>query len=461
MTTLLVQPKVDGLPVELVYVDGKMISAATRGDGRFGGVVTDRVKKIQGIPRILAGSFPARVVVRGEIYADLQAVAASGGDRTGKYATMRHLAAGTLLSGDPDPQALAALRFFPFELVNAIQRCNISSDREALHTMAEWGFPVNPEQTHPVTTLDGVRDLYRAYLANREQLPFAVDGIVVKVDDLPLRQRMGDGSRAPFWAAAWKFPPVTARTMVRQIRWQVGRTGCRTPVAEVVPVTLGGILVRRVSLHNSKEIARLGIKAGSQVVVALVGDVIPQIIEVVERGVPEAVTGAVLVEDGVSGRNSCFRDSPGCRDRFLARAVYFTSKSGLDIAGLGRGRLNKLIEAGLIHDLPAIFRLPSAEISAASALGPKTAVKVAAAIRSLHHPPPFRTVAALGISGVGPVAAQRLALQFHTLDELLAADEQRINALPKSSGAARAVRQFLGTAEGMWMLQEFRDLGIW
>lgn len=461
VTTLLVQPKVDGLPVELVYVDGQLVSAATRGDGRFGEVVTDRVRKIRGIPLILVGSFPARVVVRGEIYADLQAVAASGGDKTGKYATMRHLAAGTLLSGDPDPHSLAVLRFFPFELVNATQYGNISSDREALHTMAEWGFPVQPEQTHPVTTLDGVRDLYRVFLTNRGQLPFAADGIVVKVDDLARRQRIGDGSRAPFWAAAWKFPPATVRTMVREIRWQVGRTGRRTPVAEVVPVSLGGILVRRVSLHNSKEVARLGIKAGAQVVVALVGDVIPQIIEVVERGVPDAVTETVPVESGASGGGSCFRDSPGCRDRFLSRAVYFSSKSGLDMAGLGRGRLKTLIEAGLVHDLPSIFRLPSAEIAVASALGPKTAFKVAAAIRSRRHPPPFRTVAALGISGVGPIASQRLSLQFHTLDALLAADEQRINALPKCSGAARSLRQFFGTPEGKGLLQEFRDLGIW
>ncbi len=461
VTTLLVQPKVDGLPVELVYVAGRLVSAATRGDGRFGEAVTERVRMIQGIPLNLVGSFPARVVVRGEIYADLPAVAAAGGDKTVKYATMRHRAAGTLLSGDPDPQSLAALRFFPFELVNAIACCEVHSDREALRLLGQWGFPVKTEQTQAVTTFDGVRALYRSFLAKRGQLPFAADGIVVKVDDLLLRQRLGEGSRAPFWAAAWKFPPATATTVVREIRWQVGRSGRRTPLADVVPVDLGGIRVRKVSLHNSREVARLGIQAGDRVVVALVGDVIPQIVEVVERGAAGRDEGTVLGESVVSGSDSCFRDSPGCRDRFLSRAAYFTSKAGLNITGLGRGRLKTLIETGLILDLPTIFRLPTAEIAVASVLGAKTAVNVTGSIQSRRHPPPFRLVAALGISGVGPVAAQRLARQFPSLDALLAADQQQIDTLPKGSRAARLVRTFFGTPEGRALWKEFRDLGVW
>ena len=280
--TLLVQPKVDGLPVELVYLNGQLASAATRGDGQFGQTVTERVRMMQGIPRQLSGSFPARVVIRGEVYADLTAMSAVGGGRTIPYATPRHHAAGTLMAGDPDPQSLAALRFFPFELVNARECCGVFSDSKALHLLKSWVLPVQLEQTAAVENMDGVRAVYQTMLAKRQKLPFAADGIVVKADDLTLRQRLGTGSREPHWAAAWKFPPATAVTVVREIRWQVGRTGRRTPVALLAPVNIGGIRISRASLHTQSEVARLGIEAGDQVVVGLAGDVIPQIMRVIK-----------------------------------------------------------------------------------------------------------------------------------------------------------------------------------
>jgi DNA ligase (NAD+) len=275
---LLVQPKVDGLPVELVYQEGRLVSAATRGDGRFGQAVTERVRSIQGIPPQLTGSFPARVVVRGEVYVDL----ATSSSATPHYATPRHQAAGTLLAGTPNPALVAALRFFPFELVQAQQCCGVLTDSAALRLLKSWGLPVRPELTTPAANLNGVRAVYQTILAERQKLPFSADGIVVKVDELALRQRLGAGSREPRWAAAWKFPPATAVTTVREIRWQTGRTGRRTPVALLEPVSIGGIRVSRASLHTKSEVKRLGITAGDQVVVALVGDVIPQIITVVK-----------------------------------------------------------------------------------------------------------------------------------------------------------------------------------
>jgi DNA ligase (NAD+) len=274
---LLVQPKVDGLPVELVYQEGRLVSAATRGDGRFGQAVTERVRSIQGIPPQLTGSFPARVVVRGEVYVDL----ATSSSATPHYATPRHQAAGTLLAGTPNPALVAALRFFPFELVQAQHCCGVLTDSAALRLLKSWGLPVRPELTTPAANLNGVRAVYQTILAERQKLPFSADGIVVKVDELALRQRLGAGSREPRWAAAWKFPPATAVTTVREIRWQTGRTGRRTPVALLEPVSIGGIRVSRASLHTKSEVKRLGITAGDQVVVALVGDVIPQIITVV------------------------------------------------------------------------------------------------------------------------------------------------------------------------------------
>jgi DNA ligase (NAD+) len=298
-------------------------------------------------------------------------------------------------------------------------------------------------------------------LAERQQLPFAVDGIVVKVDDLSLRQQLGESSREPLWAAAWKFPPATAVTVVREIRWQVGRMGRRTPVALVDPVILGGIRVRRVSLHTKSEVKRLGVAAGDQAVVALVGDVIPRILEVVKDGAsPGSREMGTSVRLGTDG-DVCFKDSPGCRDRFLSRAVYFTSKKGCNLAGLGRGRLNKLMDAGLVKDLPSIFRLASEESAVASLLGVKTAARISHSIRIQRQQPPFRILSALGIPAVGPAASKWLAQHFTTLDALLAAEEEQVAALPKCSAAARTVRSFFATPQGKELMQGFRELDIW
>lgn len=448
--------------MELIYSAGRLVSAATRGDGRTGEEVTDRVRKIQGIPLTLTGSFPVRVVVRGEVYADRRVLAASVERGEAQHATPRHYAAGTLLSRDTEAAALAALRIFPFELVNADQVDGVRTDREALHLMSEWGFPVPLEHTHEVLNLDGVRAEYRACLVGREQLPFAADGIVVKVDDLELRRRLGEGSRAPFWAAAWKFPPDMARTVVRNIQWQVGKTGRRTPVAEVALVRLGGVMVSRVSLHNAEEVARLGVTAGDEVIVALAGDVIPQIVEVVGREPCSSEVAATAREQAQKpALDACLHDSPSCRDQFLARALYFTSKRGMNIKGLGRGRLKLLIEAGLVKDLPSIFRLRYAEVATVPGIGPQVARKVTESIRSVGRSEPFRLVAAIGIPGVGPATARRMATQFTSLERLLAADEQQMSSMPGSSAdAVRTVRSFFKTPGGRELLREFRELGF-
>lgn len=454
---LLVQPKVDGLPVELVYEGGRLVSAATRGDGLSGEEVTARVRQIGGIPLELAGACPPRVVVRGEVYADLQSLAGAG-----NYATPRHLAAAALRSRDPDPQAMAALRLFPFELVRAVPAAaGLGSDRAALQLLAAWGFPVPPEHTHPARNLAEVRAIYRAYLASRDRQPFAMDGIVVKVDDLALRRRLGEGPRAPLWAAAWKFPPATARTTVLAIRWSVGRTGRRTPVAEVAPVELGGVRVSRVSLHSVAEVARLGLEAGDEIVVALAGDVVPQVVEVLgkEPGTGEDSTRGAVQEKPAA--DACLEDLPGCREQFLARAVHFASKTGLGIAGLGRGRLQMLIEAGLVDGLPALFRLQAAEIAALPGFGERSARQLTAAIRAAGRPPLPRLLTALGIPGVGPAAAGRLGEHFVSAEALLAAEEEQLVAIPGiNPAAARNIRAFFDSHGGRRLLEELRELGL-
>jgi DNA ligase (NAD+) len=463
---LLVQPKVDGLPVELRYQAGRLVAAATRGDGRSGVDVTATILQVRGIPRTLSGRFPPRVVVRGEIYADRQLLknTADFGDSVGTehYATLRHLAAGTLQSRSPDPIALAALRLFPFELVTAEQNGDgVGSDMAALRLMADWGFPVVFEQTLQVASLDEVKGVYRDYLATRERQPFAMDGIVVKVDNLELRRRLGEGARAPFWAAAWKFPPATAETEVRTIHWQVGRTGRRTPVAEVVPVLLGGVRVSRISLHNASEVARLDIAAGDRVVVGLIGDVIPQVLAVVGRVSRVGNADAVPIKLPAVAIDACLRDGPGCTEQFLARLVHFVSKSGLNIAGFGRGRLRLLIEAGLVHDLSSLFRLQEEAIAAVPGFGDITARKLTDALRAVDRSDHFRLIVAIGIPGVGKAAAGRLVKHFTSLGTLLDAKDEQLSVMPGSDrNAAITVRSFFQSPGGRELLEKFRGLGM-
>jgi DNA ligase (NAD+) len=459
---LLVQPKVDGLPVELVYEKGRLVSAATRGDGLVGEDVTERVRHIQGIPHQLSGVFPSRVVVRGEVYADRQILAAGAGAVAANYATLRHLAAATLRTQTPDPQALAALRLFPFELVRAAPAtAGLATGREALGQLAAWGLPVPHQHTHPARSLDEVRRIYQGYLVSRNRQPFAMDGIVAKVDDLDLREHLGEGAKAPLWAAAWKFPPVTARTEVLAIHWRVGRTGRRTPVAKLAPVDLGGVRVSRVSLHTAAEVARLGLQAGDQVVIALVGDAVPQVVEVLGKKAGangDAVLLELLAEPAV---DACLTDTPGCREQFLARAAHFVSKGGLDIPGLGRGRLQMLIDTGLVADLPALFRLQVNDIAALPGFGERTARQLTAGIRAAAWPALPRLLAAIGIPGVGPAASKRLGEHFASLGLLLAAEEEQLAAIPAISPAtAKNIRAFFDSPGGRALLEGLQEVGL-
>jgi DNA ligase (NAD+) len=375
---------------------------------------------------------------------------------------LRHLAAATLRAQDPDPLALAALRLFPFELVRAKPAAtDLASDRAALGQLAAWGFPVPHQHTHRARNLEEVRRVYSGYLASRDRQPFTMDGIVVKVDGLGLRQRLGEGAKAPLWAAAWKFPPATIRTEVLAIRWRIGRTGRRTPVAELAPVDLGGIRVSRVSLHNAAEVARLGLQAGDRVIVALVGDAVPQVVEVLGKKAGAGGDSGPTEPLPEPAIDACLTDAPDCREQFLARAVHFVSKAGLDIPGLGRGRLQMLVEAGLVADLPALFRLQTVEIAALPGFGEKSARRLATAIRAASRPPLPRLLTALGIPGVGPAAAKQLGEHFPTLDDLLGAEEEQLAAIPGISPAAAAnIRTFFDSPGGRKLLQEFRAAGF-
>jgi DNA ligase (NAD+) len=452
----LVQPKFDGLPVELLYLQGKLVAAATRGDGLRGEDVTTQAQKIPAIPQKLRGDYPPRVLLHGEVYARKQRPESAPLSATAEpYATLRHQAVATLRNHDATPEALAALAFFPFTHFSASD--TVLSDRESLRALKAWGFPDPLPQTWRATSLAEIRDLFATALAERSSWLFAADGIVVKVDDLALRRTLGDGSRAPNWAAAWKFPAATALTTVTEIVWQTGRTGRKTPVATLAPITLAGIQVEHVTLHNAAELERLDLIAGDEVQVALSGDVIPQIVAVTRRIPRPAVLAGVAVV--AAQPDDCYRAAPHCSAQFLSRAVYFASPTGLNIAGLGRGRLQSLIASGLVTDLPSLLTLQEEKIVLVDGLGAATATKIATALQNAQHPQPWRLLAALGIESVGPKALARLQKHYATLGAVtIAAAPELASVIGDRPGAA--LSRFLASPAARPQLTAFYRLGL-
>jgi len=457
----LAQPKVDGLPVELTYVQGKLVSAATRGDGLLGEDVLARVGEIEGVPVMLRAQFPPRVVVRGEVYAVLPEFIAGNNaqqNEDDRYASPRHLAVATLRAKHPRGWALKTLRFFPFELVNA-EVLDVDSALRGLERLARWGLPVLLEQTEVVEDVDQVRSLYREYLAHRADLPFAADGIVIKVDRLDLQRRLGLGERFPFWAAAWKFPPATAVTRVTDLEWRIGRTGKRTPIALLDPVKIGRIQVSRASLHHIDTLRSLGVTAGCRVVVALKGDTVPQIVDVVDR--PEGDAGVIIPPEYLLPPEvgACFSDSDGCHQQFVARAVYFAQQLGL--SGLGEGRVSQLVEAGLIGDLPSFFELQVPRMMALPGFGTVRAERIGAVLRANNRPDLAQLLSAIGVAGVGPKTCQKLAREFETLDELRLAGPARLAAIDGvSARSAENLQTFFASDSGVQLVTRLRRLGI-
>ena len=440
------EPKLDGLAVELVYVHGQLVEGATRGDGSVGEDVTANLRTIRVVPLALrtprqGPAVPPRVEVRGEVFlrrADFVRLNARR-EQEGEplYVNPRNTAAGSLRQLDPAITASRPLSFFAYEMGGWGEEAGAAPFQrhaEKLAWLEAVGFPVNPEN-RTVIGLEGVRKSYEAFLARRHSLAYEVDGMVVKVDSEDARRRLGQVSKSPRWAIAYKFPPEEARTKVESIEVNVGRTGALTPVAFLTPVQVGGVTVARATLHNPLELKRKDVRVGDQVFVRRAGDVIPEIVKVIDSvrtgtekeyafpdHCPVCGAAAVMDEDGAILRCTGL----DCPAQLQARLQHFASRGGMDIEGLGDKLAAQLVESGLVKRAADLYRLDLPTLTGLERMGEKSARNFLEALERSKQPPLRRFLYALGIRHVGDATARALADHFKDVRALYDADAEAL-----------------------------------
>ena len=440
------EPKIDGLSASLRYEGGVLVRGATRGDGRVGEDVTANLLTIADIPRRLSGSgWPQVVEVRGEVYlshaafAELNAQAEAAGQKT--YANPRNAAAGSLRQIDPKVTATRPLGFFAYAW-GEVSAPFADTQWRALSLLAEWGFVTTP-QSRRVEGGEGLMAAYREMEAARPRLGFDIDGVVYKVDRLDWQQRLGFITRTPRWAIARKFPAEQARTVLTAIDLQVGRTGAVTPVARLVPVTVGGVVVENATLHNADEIARKDIRVGDTVIVQRAGDVIPQVVGVVEaeradpppppfafpQTCPCPLATPLVRETTASGAETVVRRCSGefaCPFQRIEHLRHFVSRRAYDIEGLGEKQLAAFFDLGWVREPADIFRLArSAErleaLRAMDGYGETSVSNLVAGIEARRAIPLDRFIFGLGIRHIGETTAMVLARGYGSAEAFLAA----------------------------------------
>ncbi|MFN3583144.1 NAD-dependent DNA ligase LigA [Phenylobacterium sp.] len=487
------EPKIDGLSCSIRYEKGRLVQAATRGDGRVGEDVTANVRTIKEIPTKLEGEgWPDVIEVRGEVYlghaefAALNEAAAAAGQKT--YANPRNAAAGSLRQIDPKITARRPLRFFAYAW-GYVSAPFAETQWEALQKLKAWGFQITP-QSRCVKGAEGLLAAYAAMEAERPKLGFDIDGVVYKVDRLDWQQRLGFVSRAPRWGVARKFPAQQARTVIEAIDIQVGRTGALTPVARLRPVTVGGVVVTNATLHNADEIARLDVRVGDTIVLQRAGDVIPQILRVILEERPKdavpyefphvcpcPLKTDIVRETTASGAETVVRRCSGefaCPFQRINHLLHFVSRRAFDIEGLGEKQLTAFFERGWIRAPADIFRLHEKrdELLAMERMGETSVGNLLANIEARRTIGLDRFIYGLGIRHIGETTATIMARGYgsaahflEAMDKVAARDPEAIEELDAMDQIGDAVIEaaaaFFGEDHNRAMVQDlFAELTV-
>ena len=469
------EPKLDGLAVSLLYVNGKLVQAGTRGDGLTGENITENVRTIRCIPLTLQGEgWPTRLEVRGEVFMPkagfdaLNERALKRGDKP--FANPRNAAAGSLRQLDSKITATRSLSFYAYS-VGVIDGGELeSSHYQRFVQLKRWGLPMC-EETKQCSSLDEVKAYYKDILERRDSLKYEIDGVVIKVDDIELQEQLGFVARAPRWAIAYKFPAQEELTILNDVEFQVGRTGAITPVAKLEPVFVGGVTVSNATLHNADEIARLGVHIGDTVIIRRAGDVIPQIVSVVEARRPEDSKAIVYpttcpvcdsqlerIEGEAVTRCGAGLVCPAQRKEALK---HFVSRKALDVDGLGDKVVEQLVDKEMVETPADLFKLSAGVITVLERMGPKSAQNVVDALNKSKETTLPRFLYSLGIREVGEATAANLAIHFLTLEAVQAASfEQLIEVNDVGDIVAKHVLHFFSELHNQAVIEDLKTVGV-
>ncbi|MFA5630856.1 MAG: NAD-dependent DNA ligase LigA [Porticoccaceae bacterium] len=469
------EPKLDGVAVSLVYRRGSLERGATRGDGRIGEDITINVRTIAAIPLRLQGEdVPELLEVRGEIYMPragfehFNEQAREKGDKL--FVNPRNAAAGSLRQLDSRITAARPLAMFAYSVGHSEGWRAPHRHRDVLASLRQWGFPVNP-LIAVADDLDACFAFYEKLAARRDELDYDIDGIVYKVDDLELQQRLGFVARAPRWAVARKFPAQEMATTLLAVEFQVGRTGAITPVARLEPVFVGGVTVSNATLHNQDEIERLGVFVGDRVIIRRAGDVIPQVVRVMEEERSPDVEPITFPEQcPVCGSpveraagEAAMRCSGGlvCAAQRKEAIKHFSSRKAMDIDGVGDKLVEQLVDRALVHSVADIYHLRKDDIAALERMADKSASNLLAAIDASKNTTLPRFLYGLGIREVGEATAQALALHFGTLESLAAASQEALQEVEDVGPVvAHFVHEFFANDDNLAVIAALREAGV-
>ena len=468
---LFVEPKLDGTGLELIYSGGRLRTAATRGDGTTGEDVTAQARTIRSVPfRLRGDEIPDALSVRGEVFIakpDFERLnarlAEEGAEKV--YANPRNLAAGSLRMLDPRVTAQRPLDFFVHSFGDT-EGAAVASHGAFLDAVRAWGLKTAP-RGRPCRDAADVERAYAELLEARDDLPYEIDGMVVKVDDFALQKELGQRARTPRWAIAWKFPPIQQATKLLDIHVNVGRTGALTPVAVLEPVVIGGVTVARASLHNEDEIERLRVRPGDRVLVQRAGDVIPKVVKVIQRGhtkrfampkqCPVCGTRVVRDTDEVATR---------CPNLFCAAQVegalrHYASRGAMDIEGLGEKLVAQLVRKGVVKDIADLYVLTENELAGLERMAEKSARNLVEALEKSKRRPLDRFLNGLGIRHVGERTSEILAQRFQSLDALMEATEEDLLAMDEvGPEAATSLRAFFAREDVRKVIARLHDAGV-
>ena len=475
LKTFCCEPKLDGLAVSLLYVDGTLVQAATRGDGASGENITENVRTISSIPLKLQGEdWPERIEVRGEVFMPkagfdkMNEMALKKGHKV--FVNPRNAAAGSLRQLDSRITAKRPLAFYAYS-VGVVQGAELpNSHYQRFLQLKGWGLPMCPE-TKQLSSLEDVKAYYQDIMTRRDALAYEIDGVVIKVDDIAAQETLGFVARAPRWAIAYKFPAQEEITLLNDVEFQVGRTGAITPVAKLEPIFVGGVTVSNATLHNADEIARLGVKVGDSVIIRRAGDVIPQIVAVVQDRRPDTARDIVF-PDACPVCNSAVERVEGeavarctgglvCQAQRKEALKHFVSRKALDVDGLGVKVIEQLVDREMVETPADLFKLSAGVITVLDRMGPKSAQNVVSALNKAKDTTLARFLYSLGIREVGEATAMNLAQHFKTLALVQAAThEQLVEVADIGDIVASHLTSFFSQEKNRAVVEQLLDLGV-